>query len=130
MKHPKLLPPGREGLAAVKRRQSPKRIKALCSLEQPKPDSAQKERRKPKECGQGLLANRLDCSAGGGRFANDSGVVGCWGRRSRKRVKKKSLTQSAQRAQSSLRREEHSQEWLCHKMVSRRRWAIRGGGGD
>jgi hypothetical protein len=31
-----------------------------------------KARRKPKISGYGRLANRLDCSAGGGSFANDS----------------------------------------------------------
>jgi hypothetical protein len=75
IKHPKLLPafPGKSGSGTAAA--SGRKIKALCRTDGPYPERIGKAFGKPRISGYGSLANRLDCNAGWGDFANDSRVA-------------------------------------------------------
>lgn len=104
IKHPKLLPALRESMTAVRRRGAPGKIKALCRVEEPKPGLVPKPCGKPKVSGNRPLANRLDCSAYKGGFANDLGVGVTKGEEREKITRRRRDTEVSQRRTILTRR--------------------------
>jgi len=80
MKYPNLSPAEPGGSGSGKPAASALQIKALCHLEDPYPESFEKHAEKPKISGYGPLANRLECNANWGDFANVSDAFGATAR--------------------------------------------------